>query len=91
MRVHEFKMNFPLEREDLMEISRKASRFSSDILLKFNYSGSEHTVDVKSLLGILLLPILPGVLLRIETKGSDDLEALEYVLSLFYKYSNSNS
>ncbi|MFD1954392.1 HPr family phosphocarrier protein [Paenibacillus thailandensis] len=85
MRVHEFAIGYTLEREALMDISRKASRFVSDIVLKFEYSGAEHAVDVKSLLGILLLPIQSGVSLRLETKGEDELEALEYVLEMFEK------
>lgn len=85
MRVHEFIIDYTLEREALMDISHKASRFVSDIVLKFEYSGSEHTVDVKSLLGILLLPIQRGVTVRLETKGVDELEALEFVLDWFEK------
>ncbi|QAY68347.1 HPr family phosphocarrier protein [Paenibacillus protaetiae] len=78
-------VNHTLEREDLMAISQKAARFTADIILKFQFSDVEHSVDVKSLLGIMLLPIHQGVTVRLETKGKDELEALEFVLPLLEK------
>ncbi|MFC4775190.1 HPr family phosphocarrier protein [Paenibacillus sp. GCM10023252] len=83
MRVHEFRIAADLEREELIAISVKASRFISDIILSFTYNDSDHTVDVKSLLGILLLPIKAGSIVCLRTRGRDELEALEYVLGLF--------
>ena len=52
-------------RDDLMSVSSQASRFSSDIILSYMESEHEHRVDVKSLLGMALLPIRYGSVVRL--------------------------
>nr|WP_275440007.1 HPr family phosphocarrier protein [Paenibacillus sp. ACRRY] len=68
-----------------MSISSQASRFASDISLSFVESEHERRVDVKSLLGMALLPIRHGSIVRLQTRGRDELEALEYMLDVLEK------
>jgi phosphocarrier protein len=86
MRVHEFPISSEFKREDLIGISAKSSQFVSDIKIIFTHDHVEHTVDVKSLLGMLLLPINPGTMIRLITKGKDEEEALEFIYRLFDKH-----
>jgi phosphocarrier protein len=51
-----------------------------------NEDGLECFVDVKSLLGMLLLPIKTGTAIRLVTKGKDEEEALDYIYKLFEAY-----
>ncbi|GAB1154726.1 MULTISPECIES: HPr family phosphocarrier protein [Paenibacillus] len=85
MRTHEFTIHSDFHRDDLMSISSQASRFASDISLSFVESEHEHRVDVKSLLGMALLPIRHGSIVRLQTRGRDELEALEYMLDVLEK------
>lgn len=85
MRTHEFTIHSDFHRDDLMSISYQASRFASDISLSFVESEHEHRVDVKSLLGMALLPIRHGSIVRLQTRGRDELEALEYMLDVLEK------
>ncbi|MET3942011.1 phosphocarrier protein HPr [Paenibacillus sp. PvP094] len=85
MRTHEFTIHSDFHRDDLMSISSEASRFASDISLSFVESEHEHRVDVKSLLGMALLPIRHGSIVRLQTRGRDELEALEYMLDVLEK------
>ena len=85
MRVHEFMIHADFHRDDLMSVSSQVSRFSSDIILSYMESEHEHRVDVKSLLGMALLPIRYGSVVRLQTRGRDELEALEYMLNVLEK------
>ncbi|MFS0868915.1 HPr family phosphocarrier protein [Paenibacillus xylanilyticus] len=85
MRTHEFTIHSDFHRDDLMSVSSQASRFASDISLSFVGSDHEHRVDVKSLLGMALLPIRNGSVVRLQTRGRDELEALEYMLNVLEK------
>lgn len=86
MRVHEFKIEGDFDREELLRISSQASQFASDIKLTFGDETNQRIVDVKSLLGMLLLPIHNGSLVRISARGRDELEALEYMCALFQQH-----
>jgi phosphocarrier protein HPr len=83
MRVHEFMINSDIQRKDLEEISLKSSHFVSDITIVYKNNENENLVDVKSLLGMLLLPIKSGVAIRLIAKGKDEEEALNFVCNLF--------
>ncbi|MGG1550835.1 MULTISPECIES: HPr family phosphocarrier protein [Paenibacillus] len=83
MRVHEFTIHRELERSDLAGLSAKSSHFMSDITLDFDYDDKHHTVDVKSLLGMLLIPIRAGTLLRLLTRGKDEEEAMHFIFDQF--------
>ena len=86
MRVHTFTIHSGFQREDLIAISNESSRFVSDLKVIFANGDTLHTVDVKSLLGMLLLPIKPGTEVRLTAKGRDEEEALEFMLLLFDKH-----
>jgi phosphocarrier protein len=87
MRVHRFIINANIQRSDLTAISAKSSRFISDIRMEYtNEDGLECFVDVKSLLGMLLLPIKTGTAIRLVTKGKDEEEAMDYIYKLFEAY-----
>lgn len=75
MRVHDITVNGDLTSDHLKKISLDAGRFRSDILLKV----SERSIDVKSLLGMLLFPIKKGTVVTIQTKGNDEEEALDFM------------
>ncbi|MDO3411748.1 HPr family phosphocarrier protein [Saccharibacillus sp. CPCC 101409] len=83
MRVHEFTIEGDLQRDELLRISSLASQFASDIKLIFGGDENPRIVDVKSLLGMMLLPIYDGSTVRISARGQDELEALEYMCGLF--------
>ncbi|UJF35824.1 HPr family phosphocarrier protein [Paenibacillus hexagrammi] len=83
MRVHEFTIRSHMERKDLTEISAKSSHFMSEITLVYTEGHTEHIVDMKSVLGMLLVPIKEGTTIRLITKGKDEEEALHYIYDWF--------
>lgn len=83
MRVHEFKIEGDFDRDELLRISSQASQFASDIKLTFGDEDNQRIVDVKSLFGMMLLPIHSGNTVRISARGQDELAALEYMCTLF--------
>lgn len=83
MRVHEFIIQGDLDREDMIRICTDASRFAARITLQYRDENGERIVDVKSLLGMILIAIPAGTSARLITVGMDDLEALEYLLPEF--------
>ncbi|TXK76942.1 HPr family phosphocarrier protein [Paenibacillus sp. N3.4] len=86
MRVHEFDIRTDIQRSDLVAISAKSSHFLSDITIDFELDDANHKVDVKSLLGMLLIPIKSGTTLRLLTRGKDEEEAIHFVFDLFEPY-----
>jgi phosphocarrier protein HPr len=86
MRVHEFVIQADIERSDLTDISSKSSHFISDITIDFDHNDVHHVVDVKSLLGMLLVPIKAGTSIRLLTKGKDEEEAMHFMYNLFRAY-----
>lgn len=83
MRVHEFMILTDIHREDLTAICAQSTHFVADITLKYSNNDSEHIVDVKSLLGMLLVPIKAGTSVRLTTKGKDEEEAMHFIYGLF--------
>jgi len=83
MRVHTFIIHTDVERQNLIDISAQSSRFVSDIMLEYTIAGDTHHVDVKSLLGMMSMPIKAGTELRLVVKGKDDEEALDDVFARF--------
>lgn len=75
MRVHDITVSADLTTEDLKRISLNAARFRSDISLKVR----EATIDVKSLLGMMMFPLKKGTVVTVQTKGNDEEEALDYM------------
>ena len=51
---------------------KEAARFHSDIFLELG----ETRVNGKSIMGLLMLALSPGMLVKIEAKGSDEKEAV---------------
>ena len=83
MRVHEFIIRTDFQRNDLVSISHESSQFESDITITFSDDQIEHHVDVKSLLGMMLLPITSGTAVRLLTNGREEVDALYFVLDMF--------
>ncbi len=52
---------------------KRANRFKSTITL----THEDQTVDLKSIMGLMSLGIRRGSLITIETKGEDEIEAME--------------
>jgi phosphocarrier protein HPr len=86
MRVHDFEIRSDLQRSDLITISAQSSHFISDITIDFEFDHKQHSVDVKSLLGMLLVPIKSGTTLCLRTKGKDEEEAMHFMFDLFESY-----
>ncbi|WP_239635039.1 HPr family phosphocarrier protein [Paenibacillus sp. H1-7] len=84
MRVHEITIATDFQPEYLQLIVQKASHFSSDIRIKFEKENIQ--LDAKSILGMMLLPIRQGTIITIQTKGSDEEEAIEAMSSLLEKH-----
>ncbi|MCM3745814.1 HPr family phosphocarrier protein [Paenibacillus pasadenensis] len=85
MRVHEFVITSDFNREDLTRLSADAARFQSDIKLEFSNGDNYNIVDVKSLLGMLLLPIRSGTPVMLRIQGKDETEAMSYMIDAFEK------
>lgn len=85
MRVHEFIVTTDFTREDLTQLSAESGRFLSDIRLEFAHGDGINLVDVKSLLGMLLLPIRSGTTVTLRVKGRDEEEAFSHMLDLLEK------
>ncbi|MCM3781416.1 HPr family phosphocarrier protein [Neobacillus mesonae] len=86
MRVHEFTVLMDYDQQELIQISNLASRFISQIIIMYtDQNDNEHVIDVKSLLGMILQPIHAGTLIRLSTRGKDELEALETLIDSFSK------
>jgi len=75
MRVHEITIATDFQPEYLQFIAQKASYFSSDIRIRFEKENIQ--LDAKSILGMMLLPIRQGTIITIQTKGTDEEEAIE--------------
>ena len=85
MRVHEFAVKRDVDRTALVRISAQSSQFVSDIKLEYRIEENVYAIDVKSLLGMMSLPIKAGTTLRLTTKGKDEEEAMHAVFELFDK------
>ncbi|TBL79926.1 HPr family phosphocarrier protein [Paenibacillus thalictri] len=84
MRVHDITVPKHLNSLDLQELSRHASKFSSNVTIRYDQENSHQVeVDVKSLLGMLLMPIEEGTHITIVTKGSDEKEAIDSICDFF--------
>ncbi|WP_028552620.1 HPr family phosphocarrier protein [Paenibacillus sp. UNC451MF] len=84
MRVHEMIIATDFQPQYLQMIAQKASYFSSDIKIKFEKENIQ--LDAKSILGMMLLPIRQGTRITIQTKGSDEEEAIEAMSYLLDKH-----
>ncbi|PZE21746.1 HPr family phosphocarrier protein [Paenibacillus xerothermodurans] len=80
MRVHEIQIYQDLPAQYVQEIALKAGAFRSDIKIKFEEQDIQ--LDAKSILGMLLLPFRTGTKLRIQTKGTDEEEAIAMMCDL---------
>lgn len=80
VRVHDITLSRDFSPEELRRIAFEAGRFSSDIVLKFD--GGASVIDMKSLLGLLLLSLRKGTRITLQTKGSDEEEAIHAICAL---------
>ncbi|WP_199615308.1 HPr family phosphocarrier protein [Paenibacillus alkalitolerans] len=87
MRVHHLTITYEFQLNDLKAISQQANQFTSDITLEFHKGDdSLNIIDVKSLLGMMLLPIRKGTAVTIRTKGKDEKEAIDFMSDLIENY-----
>ncbi|XEC92987.1 HPr family phosphocarrier protein [Paenibacillus tarimensis] len=86
MRVHDLAITKDFQLQDLQRISHKANQFISEIIIEFDYNETRNVIDVKSLLGMLLLPIKKGTTITIKTKGRDEKEAIDFLCELIENY-----
>lgn len=75
MRVHDITIASDFTSDDLKRISLNAGRYHSDIVLKLRSA----TIDVKSLLGMMMFPLKKGTVVTVQTKGNDEEEALDFM------------
>lgn len=80
MRVHEIQICNDLQPHYIQEVAHQASRFSSDIKLKFDHANIQ--LDAKSILGMMLIPLRSGTKITIQTKGKDEKEAIDAMCDL---------
>jgi len=80
MRVHEITVPKDLQANDLQTVAQQASRFRSAVTLKLEQE--QIVLDAKSMLGMMLMQIRGGTRLLIQTKGSDEEEALDAMCEL---------
>ncbi|MCZ8512272.1 HPr family phosphocarrier protein [Paenibacillus filicis] len=83
MRVHNVKVSHDLQPADLLGIVQAANRYRSSI--QFILEESSMVLDAKSMLGMMLRPIRSGTILRIQTRGGDEEEALDEMCRLLEK------
>lgn len=83
MRVHRMVVANDVPFEALVRLSQQAGAFRSEILIEYEQDGNEGRIDVKSLLGALLLPLRQGTSITIRTKGKDEEEAIEWICETF--------
>lgn len=60
----------------------RANQFDSDITIEFE----NEKVDLKSIMGVLSLGVSRGSLITIETKGKDEVEAMESLARLIAEF-----
>ncbi|UUZ86015.1 HPr family phosphocarrier protein [Paenibacillus sp. P26] len=75
MRVHNVKVSHDLRPNELQTIAQNASRYRSSIQLILEEDNV--VLDAKSMLGMMLRPIRCGTVIRVQTKGWDEEEALD--------------
>ncbi|TDF99735.1 HPr family phosphocarrier protein [Paenibacillus piri] len=80
MRVHEIQICHDLQPQYLQEVAHQASRFSSDIKIKFEQDSMQ--LDAKSILGMMLVPLRSGTRITIQTRGNDEKEAIDIMCDL---------
>ncbi|WP_248925268.1 HPr family phosphocarrier protein [Paenibacillus hamazuiensis] len=88
MRVHDLEIPKNFEKEDLQRLTREANQFSSDIKIRY-ITDHQVEVDMKSLLGMMLVPIEKGTKITLVTKGPDEKEAIDFISELLEKPSLS--
>ena len=86
MRVYDLRVTKDFQLHDLQSISHKANQFISEIIIEFDYNETRNIIDVKSLLGMMMLPIKKGTAITIKTKGKDEKEAIDYMCGLIENY-----
>ncbi|MCI3922189.1 HPr family phosphocarrier protein [Paenibacillus sp. TRM 82003] len=79
MRVHSMVVASDLSFETLVRMSQKAGSFSSDIQIEYEEDGNDFKIDLKSILGTLLLTLRKGTSITIRTKGKDEEEAIHWI------------
>lgn len=83
MRVHELTINHNYHLKELQTLSHEASQFRSDIIFRYETDENNQVeLDVKSLLGIMMIPIHKGTRVTVVTKGADEKEAIDYMCDL---------
>lgn len=83
MRVHDLTIARDFHLQDMQTLSQHASQFSSDITFRYEEEGDRRIeIDVKSLLGMMLLPIRKGTRVTVVTKGADEKEAIDFICGL---------
>jgi len=83
MRVHDMLITSDFQPDELQLISQNANRYRADIKIRFDKQNM--SIDAKSLLGMMLLPIRRGTKLTIQTRGTDEEEAIEAMYQLLRK------
>jgi phosphocarrier protein HPr len=80
MRVQEISIKQDLDSHYMQSVAHKANQFRSDIFLVLDDDSRE--LDVKSLLGMMLLFLKKHTAVTLKVKGDDEEEALETIGSM---------
>ena len=63
-------------------LTQLASKFKSEVWLSRN----DRRVNAKSIMGVMMLAASKGVILSIETNGTDEIEAMQALVNLIEDY-----
>ncbi|TLS52644.1 HPr family phosphocarrier protein [Paenibacillus antri] len=83
MRVHRLTIANDFGIEELQRMSQEAGKFSADILIEYEEEGTSFKIDVKSVLGTMLLALRRGTDILLRTKGKDEEEAIHWLSETF--------
>ena len=67
-------------------LTQLASKFKSEVWLSRN----DRRVNAKSIMGVMMLAASKGVILSIETNGTDETEAMQALVNLIEDYFGEN-
>jgi len=79
MRVHRLIVPREFRIDELQRLSQTAASFRSEITVEYAEDGNVYTIDMKSILGTLLLSFRQGTEITIRTKGKDEEEAIDWL------------
>ncbi len=79
MRVHICTLANDMGIEQLQRLSQEAGTFRSELHIEYDDNGTHFKIDVKSVLGTMLLALRRGTEVLLRAKGRDEEEAIHWL------------